>query len=48
MSLVSFIGVDLAWSRSNPTGAATVRGDARGGGIDKRLRDRRSGCYHCV
>ena len=26
-----FIGIDLAWSRRNPTGAATLRGDARGG-----------------
>jgi predicted RNase H-like nuclease len=29
--LVTFIGIDLAWSRKNPTGAAIVRGDAHGG-----------------
>jgi predicted RNase H-like nuclease len=27
---VAFIGIDLAWSRNNPTGAAIVRGDGCG------------------
>jgi predicted RNase H-like nuclease len=28
--LVTFIGIDLAWSPRNPTGAAVLRGDTRG------------------
>lgn len=28
---VTFIGLDLAWSPRNPTGAAVIRGDASGG-----------------
>jgi len=31
METVTFIGIDLAWSRANPTGAATVRGGTGGG-----------------
>jgi predicted RNase H-like nuclease len=31
--LGTFIGIDLAWSWNNPTGAATVRGDRRGGEV---------------
>jgi predicted RNase H-like nuclease len=35
---VSFIGIDLAWSPRNPTGAAALRGDARGASLlDHRL-----------
>ena len=30
---VTFIGIDLAWSPRNPTGAAIVRGDAAGGAL---------------
>jgi len=28
---ITFVGIDLAWSRKNPTGAALVRGDGHGG-----------------
>jgi predicted RNase H-like nuclease len=31
MNKIAFIGIDLAWSRRNPTGAATIRCDADGG-----------------
>jgi predicted RNase H-like nuclease len=35
---VTFIGIDLAWSPRNPTGAAVLRGDARGADLlDHRL-----------
>jgi predicted RNase H-like nuclease len=35
---LTFIGLDLAWSPRNPTGAAVVRGDAAGGVVaDTRL-----------
>lgn len=32
-SSMRFIGLDLAWSARNPTGAAVVEGDARGGAL---------------
>lgn len=32
-SPMRFIGLDLAWSARNPTGAAVVEGDARGGAL---------------
>jgi predicted RNase H-like nuclease len=31
VGLMTFIGIDLAWSRKNASGAAIVRGNARGG-----------------
>jgi predicted RNase H-like nuclease len=31
--VISFVGVDLAWSPRNRTGAAAIRGDARGGTV---------------
>ncbi|HEU5099520.1 MAG TPA: DUF429 domain-containing protein [Roseiflexaceae bacterium] len=35
---ISFIGIDLAWSPRNPTGAAVLRGDTRGADLlDHRL-----------
>jgi predicted RNase H-like nuclease len=35
---ITCIGLDLAWSPRNPTGAAVIRGDARGGAlVDARL-----------
>ena len=32
-TLITFIGIDLAWSPRNPTGAAVLRGDAGGAGL---------------
>jgi predicted RNase H-like nuclease len=32
-NLVTFIGIDLAWSPRNPSGAAVLRGDAGGAGL---------------
>ena len=31
--MITCIGLDLAWSPRNPTGAAVIRGDARGGAL---------------
>jgi len=35
---VTFIGIDLAWSRNNASGAAIVRGDAHGGELMETAR----------
>ena len=44
--MICFIGVDLAWSPRNRTGAAAILGDARGGtvaAVELPLRDWREG-----